>query len=1216
MSKETSTQDKKMYLVTNGIDKGIIISAVDADQALRLGNREYYSPFPVKERFTIVQPYVKGESFLSNKKFENVVYHFSGEGSAGKTAAYDVSIDSEPSENQKEFIGNSKIDYITFYNGNQRFEGGGSLEKGAINYLGDLWFAVQESRVEDYPKLAEGLDRLNVSFKIQNEVSNDAQQMRGRKAISTEEAQQRIRKILTENGIIKYSDGGGVSAETEEQMPKPIIELFDNAHSFLRKKYPKLEGKEELEDTDLFWDMVEDVRNNFDTETPTIYGEVGEEIVRKYLNNNKELDGGGLSSENEAKFNYELKVQHDYPYKNIANRWLEDCSKDSLKYKLAILLLREKKNPDEILGIKNDSQYASLLRSLEKAKGESNHEMSWRTENYTLNEAEKWARESLREIFYVHGEQKTANGVGLSSEIEEKIAKLQKVVDSAMIPDAVKQKARLEIEKLKSEVKSEEVKYKSEGLSTEQREINKKALALVIKNTSNSKQVLQGMVHATLEDANYHTAAFEFAKLIDSDIKTKQDWYDTNIFIIGGKERQRAIEIAQMCGWEGEKIVATYEYVLKMLGFHYLADKLKEAMKDDSTEGNYPNAIEELTKNQTFYATTIAEKVGLRQDAVADFIARNGLNEKETLNIVQGVGMGKVSSADFMTAVIGNPNNEFEEKIVAFAKSDEAFKTEPKKEEIKFDNITLTVDTASTEDGKVLYGGHIDVFNHIIKSFTYNFSSKEDLVERMKNYIKEIKSVTYNGSKGREKQKFPYLVIFNDGQSEQKEVFETASEARQFYNTINRIVESNKSEIKVTETPIVKDERVAGRNISDISTYIPHRAIESIVVTHAGKKHTLKGSDIFDGIYVENKVLGVKDKTKKKPKVARTQFEDETYEFGNGGYTRPANDIKTTGKYEFRTKTGLVYEFSVVGFERAGDSTDSLYFDDGNKEAKKELGSVIINNNAWKRLSKGDTIIAISSTGIKGKLTRIGNLYAHGGSTESEVANINNRIYNLQQLKEVANSDEQSYYENQIKQLEKEKESLLKQGDKPKETKKRGWFFKDGGQTPTQKKKIEKVMHEFKMGTLKSSSGDKVTDREQAIAIALSEAGLSNKMADGGDLKGATYVSKRDIEKITINKGGKYNLTNDNIVDGIYVKNVPLKQMLKSKNAKIEKINIKGFQNWMPGIKYLYFDKENNTYYYDDFDGGYLPLRNTTTLENLELFLKNKKEKTGWSHKK
>ena len=38
------------------------------------------------------------------------------------------------------------------------------------------------------------------------------------------------------------------------------------------------------------------------------------------------------------------------------------------------------------------------------------------------------------------------------------------------------------------------------------------------------------------------------------------------------------------------------------------------------------------------------------------------------------------------------------------------------------------------------------------------------------------------------------------------------------------------------------------------------------------------------------------------------------------------------------------------------------------------------------------------------------------------------------------------------------------------------------------KNKIEKVMHEYKEGTLKSGSGGKVTSRKQAVAVALSEA--------------------------------------------------------------------------------------------------------------------------------
>lgn len=41
--------------------------------------------------------------------------------------------------------------------------------------------------------------------------------------------------------------------------------------------------------------------------------------------------------------------------------------------------------------------------------------------------------------------------------------------------------------------------------------------------------------------------------------------------------------------------------------------------------------------------------------------------------------------------------------------------------------------------------------------------------------------------------------------------------------------------------------------------------------------------------------------------------------------------------------------------------------------------------------------------------------------------------------------------------------------------------------------KVHKVMREYKAGKLKSSSGDKVTNQKQAVAIAMSEAGIKQK---------------------------------------------------------------------------------------------------------------------------
>lgn len=41
--------------------------------------------------------------------------------------------------------------------------------------------------------------------------------------------------------------------------------------------------------------------------------------------------------------------------------------------------------------------------------------------------------------------------------------------------------------------------------------------------------------------------------------------------------------------------------------------------------------------------------------------------------------------------------------------------------------------------------------------------------------------------------------------------------------------------------------------------------------------------------------------------------------------------------------------------------------------------------------------------------------------------------------------------------------------------------------------KVRKVMSEYGSGTLRSSSGSKVTNRKQAVAIALSEAGVPKR---------------------------------------------------------------------------------------------------------------------------
>ena len=69
-----------------------------------------------------------------------------------------------------------------------------------------------------------------------------------------------------------------------------------------------------------------------------------------------------------------------------------------------------------------------------------------------------------------------------------------------------------------------------------------------------------------------------------------------------------------------------------------------------------------------------------------------------------------------------------------------------------------------------------------------------------------------------------------------------------------------------------------------------------------------------------------------------------------------------------------------------------------------------------------------------------------------------------------------------------------------------------GGRPMPKQAKVGQVMREFKAGKLKSSSGQKVTNPKQAMAIGLSEAGLSKpKMREGGEMKESKAMMKKEV---------------------------------------------------------------------------------------------------------
>ena len=186
----------------------------------------------------------------------------------------------------------------------------------------------------------------------------------------------------------------------------------------------------------------------------------------------------------------------------------------------------------------------------------------------------------------LHDRVEYKKGGNIDSETQSKIDKLEKVVNSTMIPDSIKEKAKLEIENLKATASKSATSGIAEekGLSAEQRKLNKKVLTLVKKNNIESAYDFQSLVGQTLEDSNYHEVFFRFAKLVDPTIKTKENWYRSTEFDGTEVTQDVAIKISQLCSWDLNMIAPALDFVLRMSGRQNIADKLDRAIRNEEVE--------------------------------------------------------------------------------------------------------------------------------------------------------------------------------------------------------------------------------------------------------------------------------------------------------------------------------------------------------------------------------------------------------------------------------------------------------------------------------------------------------------------------------------------------------------------------------------------------------------------------------------------------------
>lgn len=123
------------------------------------------------------------------------------------------------------------------------------LSNMKLALLTELWFAVQQKDVSEYPKLKNQLDKYGIRFSIQNKVSEDAREHRRRKALSISEVHEKVTKIWNEYYKSGKSYAGG-GKTTFKEKANAIAKKFEGkrVEPKYQKEYGKTYDKEEAKE--------------------------------------------------------------------------------------------------------------------------------------------------------------------------------------------------------------------------------------------------------------------------------------------------------------------------------------------------------------------------------------------------------------------------------------------------------------------------------------------------------------------------------------------------------------------------------------------------------------------------------------------------------------------------------------------------------------------------------------------------------------------------------------------------------------------------------------------------------------------------------------------------------------------------------------------------------------------------------------------------------
>jgi hypothetical protein len=108
------------------------------------------------------------------------------------------------------------------------------------------------------------------------------------------------------------------------------------------------------------------------------------------------------------------------------------------------------------------------------------------------------------------------------------------------------------------------------------------------------------------------------------------------------------------------------------VGKVYYESRANRMDVNQPSKKRYPKLAKGAKLNDDLYVDQLAGMSGTRADAVKKWSSSNDLSKDDLLNIIQGLGRKQITSADFVSAVLGDKSAT--SSIVSYAKSGKGFK--------------------------------------------------------------------------------------------------------------------------------------------------------------------------------------------------------------------------------------------------------------------------------------------------------------------------------------------------------------------------------------------------------------------------------------------------------------------------------------------------------------------------------------------------------------